>query len=178
MTSTTTKIINVCLVAIGILSAGLGLKGFLVPNGFIDGGVTGTSMFVSELSDDGTEIVANLTSRKIGISVGNFILIFNVTLFSTAAFLLGAEAALYSILTYFAASRMVDFIIHGIEEHNGIMIISKESEKIRRAIIDTIGRGVTVFAGRGGRDSDERDILICVVARFEIPKIKRTIQAI
>ncbi len=256
MTSTNTKIINVCLVVIGILSAGLGLKGFLVPNGFIDGGVTGTSMFVSELTDlplallillintpfviigyrqigkvfsirsaiaivglaisiflinypvmthdkllaavfggfflglgiglamrggavlDGTEIVAILTSRKIGITVGDFILIFNVMLFSTAAFVLGVEAALYSMLTYFAASRMVDFIIHGIEEYNGIMIISKESKKIRIAIIDTMGRGVTVFAGRGGRDSVERDILFCVVARFEIPKIKRTIQAI
>jgi uncharacterized membrane-anchored protein YitT (DUF2179 family) len=82
------------------------------------------------------------------------------------------------MLAYFAASRMVDFIIHGIEEYNGIMIVSEKSDEIRTAIIETLGRGVTVYAGRGGRDRAERDILFCVVTRYEIPKIKRTINDI
>ena len=247
------KAINFVLIVLGILSAGLGLKGFLVPNHFIDGGVTGTSMFLSEVTGiwlsalillintpfviigyrqigrnfsirsavailalalvifflpypevtndkllaavfggcflglgiglamrggavlDGTEVIAILTSRRVGITVGDFIFIFNVILFSTAAFFLGIEKALYSMLTYFAASRMVDFIIHGIEEYNGVTIVSEKSEDIRRAIIEILGRGVTVFAGRSGRDAVERDILFCVVTRYEIPKIKRTI---
>lgn len=127
---------------------------------------------------DGTEIVAILTSRKIGITVGDFIFIFNVVLFSTAAFFLGIEKSLYSMLTYFAASRTVDFIIHGIEEYNGVTIVSEKSHEIRRAIIEELKRGVTVIAGRGGKDGIERDILFCVVMRFEIPKIKRTINEI
>jgi uncharacterized membrane-anchored protein YitT (DUF2179 family) len=124
---------------------------------------------------DGTEIVAILTSRRIGITVGDFIFLFNVVLFSTAAFFLGIEKALYSMLAYFAASRTVDFIIHGIEEYNGITIVSEKSHEIRRAIIEELKRGVTVIGGRGGKDGVERDILFCVVTRFEIPKIKRTI---
>ena len=125
MTDLTERLLNTILIIAGILSAGLGLKGFLVPNGFIDGGVTGTSMF-----------------------------------------------------TYFAASNMVDFTIHGIDEYSGITIISKHSDAIRRLIIEKNGRGVTIFAGRGGRDDAEQDILFCVVTRFEIPKIKRTIDQI
>lgn len=248
-----TKVVNFILVVVGIFSAGLGLKGFLVPNHFIDGGVTGTSMFISQLSDvplallillinipfvivgyrqigkvfsirsavaiaglailifflkypvitndkilasvfggfflglgiglamrggavlDGTEIVAILTSRKIGITVGDFIFIFNVILFSTAAFFLGIEKSLYSMLTYFSASRTVDFIIHGIEEYNGVTIVSAKSREIRQAILEELKRGVTVISGRGGRDEVERDILFCVVTRFEIPRLKRTI---
>ncbi|MGI8542340.1 MAG: YitT family protein [Aridibacter sp.] len=251
-----TKVVNFILVVVGIFSAGLGLKGFLVPNHFIDGGVTGTSMFISQLSDvplallillinipfvivgyrqigkvfsirsavaiaglailifflkypvitndkilasvfggfflglgiglamrggavlDGTEIVAILTSRKIGITVGDFIFIFNVILFSTAAFFLGIEKSLYSMLTYFAASRTVDFIIHGIEEYNGVTIVSEKSLEIRQAILENLKRGVTVIAGRGGKDGIKIDILFCVVTRFEIPKVKRTINEI
>ncbi len=256
MNDVKTKVVNFILVVVGIFSAGLGLKGFLVPNHFIDGGVTGTSMFISELSDvplallillinipfvivgyrqigkvfsirsavaiaglailifflkypvitndkilasvfggfflglgiglamrggavlDGTEIVAILTSRKIGITVGDFIFIFNVILFSTAAFFLGIEKSLYSMLTYFAASRTVDFIIHGIEEYNGVTIVSAKSREIRQAILEELKRGVTVIAGRGGKDGMKLDILFCVVTRFEIPKVKRTINEI
>ena len=127
---------------------------------------------------DGTEILAIITSRKIGSTVGDFIFVFNIILFSTAAFFLGIEPALYSMLTYFAASRMVDFLIHGIEEYNGVIIMSPQNEQIRLAIVEWLGRGVTVYRGRGGKDGNDKDILFCVVTRFEIPKIKSTINQI
>ncbi|MEO8074090.1 MAG: YitT family protein [Acidobacteriota bacterium] len=256
MTDFFRKVVRIILIIVGILAAGLGLRGFLIPNHFIDGGVTGTSMFVSELSGirlsilillintpfviigwrqigkmfsirsaiaivglaitvfvvpypeithdkllaavfggfflgagiglairggavlDGTEVLALLVSRKTGLTVGDFIFAFNVVLFSVAAFFLGIEPALYSMLTYFSASKTIDFLIHGIEEYSGVIIVSPKSQEIRQAIVDILERGVTVFAGSGGKHQYASEILYCVVTRYEIPKIKDTVKAI
>jgi len=122
---------------------------------------------------DGTEIAALLISKSSHLlKVGDVILILNIFIFSAAAFFLGIEPALYSILTYFAASKTVDFLIHGIEEYTAVIIISERSEQIRRAIIHVIGRGVTVYKGRGGLTDAEQDILYCVVTRLEIGRVK------
>src|SRR5712664_3500745 len=100
---------------------------------------------------DGTEIATLLISKSSHLlKVGDVILILNIVIFSAAAFFLGIEPALYSMLTYFAASKTVDFLIHGVEEYTAITIISEQSEAIRRAIIRDLGRGVTVYKGRGG----------------------------
>jgi uncharacterized membrane-anchored protein YitT (DUF2179 family) len=104
------------------------------------------------------------------------ILVFNVLIFSAAAFLLGVESALYSVLTYFAASKTVDFLLHGIEEYTAVVIISKLSEEIRRALIEDLGRGVTVYEGRRGRSDAEQDILFCVVTRLEIGRVKSLVR--
>lgn len=243
---------NVLLVVLGILSAGLGLKGFLLSSHFIDGGVTGISMLLSNVLGyplsililvinlpfialgyrligkefairsalaiaglslcltfvpypdvtpdklltavfggffigagiglairggavlDGTEIAALLVSKSSHLlRVGDVILILNIFIFSAAAFFLGIESALYSILTYFAASKTIDFLIHGIEEYTAVIIISEGSEEIRQAIITNTGRGVTVYKGRGGMTDAEQDILFCVVTRLEIGRLKK-----
>ena len=84
---------------------------------------------------DGTEIAALLVSKTSHLlRVGDVILILNIFIFLAAAFFLGIETALYSILTYFAASKTIDFILHGIEEYTGITIVSSQSEEIRSAI--------------------------------------------
>jgi len=93
-------------------------------------------------------------------------------IFSAAAFILGIESALYSMLTYFAASKTIDFLIHGVEEYTAIIIISDRSEEIRQRIIRDLGRGVTVYHGRGGLRDTEQDILLCVVTRLEIGRVK------
>lgn len=251
------EITHTTLIIMGILSAGMGLKGFLMSSRFIDGGVTGISMLLSDVLEfplsvlilvinlpfivigykqlgmrfaiksalaiaglsvclavvkypdvtpdklltavfggffigagiglairggavlDGTEIVALLISRGTHLlRVGDVILIMNIFIFSAAAFFLGIDSALYSILTYFAASKTVDFIIHGIEEYNAIIIISERSEEIREIIIQDLNRGVTVYKGRGGRSGTEQDILFCVVTRLEIGGIKRVAKRI
>ena len=100
----------------------------------------------------------------------------NVVIFSVAAVFLGIEPALYSMLTYFAASKTIDFVIHGIEEYNGIIIVSVKSEEIRSALLNDMGRGVTVYKGRGGFTETEHDILYCVVTRLEIAKVKRIVE--
>jgi uncharacterized membrane-anchored protein YitT (DUF2179 family) len=244
--------INFTLIVLGILSAGMGLKGFLMSSRFIDGGVTGISMLLSDVLGfplsilillinlpfvvvgygqigsrfalksvlaiaglavclalvsypdvtqdklltavfggffigagiglairggavlDGTEIAALLVSKNSHLlRVGDVILILNVFIFSAAAFFLGIESALYSILTYFAASKTVDFLIHGIEEFTAIIIVSDKSDEIRAATTRVLGRGVTVYKGRGGLTDVEQDILFCVVTRLQIGNVKR-----
>ncbi|HEY0078478.1 MAG TPA: YitT family protein [Pyrinomonadaceae bacterium] len=243
--------VNGLLILLGIFSAAFGLKGFLLSSRFIDGGVTGISMLVSEVLGfplsillllinlpfialgyrqigkrfavksslaiaglslclafvkfpdvtpdklltavfggffigagiglairggavlDGTEVAALLISKRGHLlRVGDIILILNIFIFSAAAFLLGIESALYSILTYFAASRTIDFLIHGIEEYTAVTIISDHSEEIRQAITRVLGRGVTVYKGRRGWTDVEQDILFCVVTRLEIGRIQ------
>ena len=90
---------------------------------------------------------------------------------------LGVEAALYSILTYLTAARTLDFVIHGIEEYTAMTIVSSSSAEIRDAITGILGRGVTVYRGRGGLTNVEQDILYCVVTRLEIGKIKSIARA-
>lgn len=126
---------------------------------------------------DGTEIAALLISKTSRLlKVGDVILILNIFIFLAAAFFLGIESALYSILTYFAASKTIDFILHGIEEHNGITIVSTQSELIREAILHDLGRGVTIYKGRGGMTEIDQDILFCVVTRLEIGKVRKIVE--
>jgi len=255
------SVLNVCastlLVITGIFSAAFGLKGFLLSSRFIDGGVTGVSMLLSEVLGmplaililvinlpfialgyrqigktfalrsalaivglslclalikfpdvthdklltavfggffigagiglairggavlDGTEVAALLVSRSSHLlRVGDVILILNIFIFSAAAFLLGIETALYSILTYFAASRTIDFLLHGIEQYTAVIIISEKSAEIRRAITGVLGRGVTVYKGRGGMSGAEQDNLFCVVTRLEIGRVKSAVKDI
>jgi uncharacterized membrane-anchored protein YitT (DUF2179 family) len=133
---------------------------------------------------DGTEIAALLVSKKSHLlRVGDVILILNTFIFLAAAFVLGVESALYSILTYAAASKTIDFIVHGIEEYTAILIVSGKSDTIKQAIIERLNRGVTVFKGGGGfgrREAAELDQLIiyCVVTRLEIGKVKELVKEI
>src|SRR5690606_38001752 len=80
---------------------------------------------------DGTEVLAIYVGKKTGMTIGDVILIFNVMIFSTAAYVLSLEAALYSMLTYISASKTVDFIVEGIEEYVGVTIISSHHDEIR-----------------------------------------------
>ncbi len=122
---------------------------------------------------DGTEIAALLISRHShSFRVSDVILALNICIFLAAAFVLGIESALYSILTYIAASKTLDFILHGLEEFTALTIMSDKSETIREAITEGLQRGLTVYKGRGGRTGADREILLCVVTRLEIGKVK------
>src|ERR1043166_4209249 len=133
---------------------------------------------------DGTEIAALLVSRRSHLlRVGDVILILNIFIFLAAAVFLGVEPALYSILTYAAASKTIDFLLHGIEEYTAITIVSTKSELIKSAIMNRLNRGVTVFksnagAGSSGLTESEREILYCVVTRLEIGSIKNAVTEI
>jgi uncharacterized membrane-anchored protein YitT (DUF2179 family) len=249
------ELLNVLFIVAGILSAAMGLKGFLLSSSFIDGGVTGVSMLLSKATQvplavllpainlpfvalglhqmgvafairsaigiaglagalafipfpdvtpdlvltavfggffigagiglairggavlDGTEIAALLISKRADLlRVGDMILGFNVVLFLAAIALLGVDAALYSILTYLAAARTLDFVLHGIDEYTAITIMSERHAAIRERITRDLGRGVTVYKGYGGMSGAEQDILYCVVTRLEIGKVKSIVR--
>ncbi len=252
---------DIVFISLGIVSAGFGLKGFLLPNSFIDGGAMGISLLIAETSGwslsiliivvnlpfiilgfsqvgnsfaiksilaiiglalivhlvpypiitsdkllvavfggfflgagigmairggsviDGTEVVAIYLSKKTGLTIGDIILIFNIIIFLVGGYILSVEIALYAILTYMVASRTIDYIIEGIEEYTGITIISDYSEEIRLMITEKLGRGVTVYTGKGGygkRGSHLKsvDIVYTVTTRLEISKLKNEIAII
>jgi uncharacterized membrane-anchored protein YitT (DUF2179 family) len=248
-------------ISFGVLSAAFGLKSFLLPNEFLDGGAVGISLLANHMTGynlsyliviinvpfiligytqvskafaiktlvaiialavaiaflefspvtndkllisffggfflglgiglsirggsvlDGTEILAIYTSRNTVLTVGDFIMVLNILIFSVAAYVINIEIALYAILTYLVASKTVDFVVHGIEEYTSVIIVSQKSEEIKRAIVERMGRGVTVLKGKSGfgkqghRDTDT-DVLYSVITRLELQKLKTEIAKI
>lgn len=131
---------------------------------------------------DGTEVLAIYLSRKTALKIGDVVILINVVIFLAAAYFLSIEAALYSMLTYLAASRTLDFVVEGIEEYTGVTIISGKSEEIRAMIIEKMGRGLTIFPARGGYRTEGRsvdyDVLYTVITRLEISKLYRELDRI
>jgi uncharacterized membrane-anchored protein YitT (DUF2179 family) len=131
---------------------------------------------------DGTEVLAIFLSKKFGTTIGDIIILINVLIFSAAAYFLSIEIALYSMITYLAASKTLDFIIEGIEEYIGVTIVSSHSEEIREMIINVMGRGVTIYSGKRGYgkkgETHEIDIIYTVVTRLELNKLNTEIEKI
>jgi len=248
------------LITLGIFAAAFGLKGFLLPSHFVDGGVTGISLLLQahfkvslswfivlinipfillaftqvgkrfairsitsilglaivvafvdfpEITKDkllvsvfggfflgagiglsmrggavldGTEILAIYISRKTGLTIGDVIIIFNVFIFLVAAYILKIEYALYSMLTYFIASKTVDFIVEGMEEYIGVTIISNKHEEIRKMLVDHMGRGVTIYQGSGGYNasgaSKTYQVIYTIVTRLEMSRLRKELDEI
>jgi len=255
------NLLDSLMIIVGILSAGFGLKSFLLPSNFIDGGATGISLLLTEITGlpislfillvnlpfiffgyqqigktftiktiisisglalclafveypivtndkllvavfggfflgagigltvrggavlDGTEVLAIFISKKTNATIGDIIAVINILIFSAAAYFLSIEAALYSMLTYMAASKTVDFIIEGIEEYTGVTIISPKNEEIRLVITEKLGRGVTEYKGSGGYGKRgyvrmEMNIIFTVITRLEISRLRTEIELI
>lgn len=258
--SATSFLRDIIFILLGILSAAFGLKGFLIPNNFIDGGATGIALLIRQLSGarlgvmlilvnipflllglgvigknfaikatlaitglalaaafinldpvtddkllvavfggfflgagigltirggaviDGTEVVALYLSKRFGTTVGDIITIINVIIFGIAAYFISIDIALYAMVTYLAASKTIDFVIEGIEEYTGVTIISSHNEEIKEMIINKLGRGITVYKGKGGfgkmGHTDDKNIIYTVITRLEISKLNNEIQKI
>ena len=131
---------------------------------------------------DGTEVLAIFLSRKLGTTIGDIIILINILVFIAAAIMLSIETALYSMLTYLAASKTLDFAIEGIEEYTGVTIISDSNEQIRQMIIEKLGRGLTIYKAKGGYGKkglhNEYDIIYTVITRLEIRKLNIEIDKI
>lgn len=131
---------------------------------------------------DGTEVLAIFISKRLGTTIGDVIIVINILIFSVAAYLLSIEIALYSMITYISASKTLDFVIEGIEEYIGITIIAVHSEDIREMIVHKLGRGVTIYKGKGGyskeHDGTDVDIVYTVITRLELSRLQIEIQKI
>ena len=250
---------DIFLIAAGILSAGFAMKGFLVPNHFFDGGVSGVSLLLRELyhwnlayivflanlpfivfswfsvgkkfalktagciallsvcilffpfpvitSDkllisifggffiglgiglimragcalDGVEVLALYTFKRTSFTVTEITLAINICIFLVAGFKLGPETAMYSVLTYFTATKTIDFVVEGIEAYTGVTIISGKSELIKYRLVNELNRGITVYKGERGflpgqfETHSECDIIFTVVTRLELRKLKNVV---
>lgn len=131
---------------------------------------------------DGTEVLAMFLSRKLGTTMGDIIIVINIIIFSTAAYFLSIEIAMYSMITYLSASKTLDFIVEGLEEYIGVTIVSPYSSDIAQMIVSEMGRGVTVYSGKKGigRHGQKReiDIVYSVITRLEINKLSTEIEKI
>ncbi|PKH10604.1 MULTISPECIES: YitT family protein [Planomicrobium] len=127
---------------------------------------------------DGTEILGILLSRKLPFSVGEFVMFANIFIFSWAGFVLGWQQAMYSILTYYIASKTIDAVIQGLNDTKSVIIVSDEFEELGSAINDRLGRSVTKLHGKGGYNENEKDVIYLVVTRLEISKLKQVVHDI
>lgn len=253
---------NIILNIIGVAFITLALKGFMIPNKFLDGGVIGISILLHEITHisfgflvlilnipflflgkkllgktfalqslitillialsmtfvhieavtsdrllialfggcligigmgfcirsgstaDGFEILALLTTRKIGLNVSEVIFGMNTLLFLVAAWSFGITTALYSIVTYFAAIKSLDYVADGLEQYTSLHIISSKSDLIKQLIVKKFGKGITIIKGERGYLPDnfdlkiDCDIIVTVVTRLELLRIKDEITKI
>ena len=123
---------------------------------------------------DGTETVAILLNRKTDFPVGRTVLFFNIVIYSVAGLLFGFDRAMYSLLTYYITSKVLDFIDNGMNQAKAAMIITNDGEKIADMIYKKMGRTVTILEG-AGLISGKKDVLYCVLNRLEVYELKKLI---
>jgi uncharacterized membrane-anchored protein YitT (DUF2179 family) len=253
---------NLIQIVVGCSLAVFAMKGFMIPNQFMDGGVTGVSLLLHEVYDfnisllilvfnlpfiylgfrrigktfavqttlavillalglffidiepvtkdklliaifggaligtgvgmvircggviDGAEVIAVFTKRRTGFSNSEIILLFNTLIFAGAAFHLGLESAMYSLITYFAATRATDYVVDGIEQYTSINIISAQHDKVKEFLVNELGKGITVYKGvrgylPGSFDiKSDCEIIVTIVTRLEINQIQDSISEI
>jgi len=121
---------------------------------------------------DGTEIVAILFSKKSAFSVGEIVMFFNFFILGSAGFVFGWDHAMYSLIAYYIAFKMIDITIEGLDQSKSVWIISDEFEKIGDAITYRLGRGVTYLKGEGAFTGDDKKVIFSVITRLEEAKLK------
>ncbi len=124
---------------------------------------------------DGTEMVAIIVNKQTVFSVGEMVMFFNIFILSSAGLVFGWDRAMYSLIAYFIAYKVIDITIEGLDEAKAAFIISERAEEIAEAITARLGRGVTFLEGKGGFSKNDKKILYSVVTRLEVSKLKSII---
>lgn len=133
---------------------------------------------------DGAEVIAVFTGRRTGFSNSEIILLINTIIFAVAAFQFGIETAMYSIITYFTATRAINYVVDGIEEFTAMNIISSQPEEVKHFLVNELGKGITVYKGERGylpgsfEVKTETDIIMTIVTRLEVKQLQDAIIAI
>ena len=126
---------------------------------------------------DGTETVAIMLNKKFKMPVGRTVLIFNIIIYVIAGFLFGFDRAMYSLLTYFITSRIIDWVESGLDQAKAAMIITNEGKEIADKIYKELGRTVTLMEGEG-LVSGRKVVLYCVLKRFEVNELRSIIDSV
>lgn len=124
---------------------------------------------------DGTEIIGILIAKKGSFSVGEIVMFFNLFILGSAGFVFGWDRAMYSLIAYFVAYKVIDIVIDGLEESKSVMIVSDCPQEMAEAIMDRLGRGVTALQGKGYYSGDDKEVLYVIVTRLELAKLKSII---
>lgn len=127
---------------------------------------------------DGTEIIAILINKATPFSVGETVMFFNLFILSGAGFVFGWDHAMYSLIAYFIAFKMIDITIAGFEESKSIWIISDRHKEIGEVILARLGRGVTYLNGEGAYTGDDKKVIFCVITRLEEAKLKSIVEEV
>jgi uncharacterized membrane-anchored protein YitT (DUF2179 family) len=125
---------------------------------------------------DGTEILAILFNKRLPFSVGQIVLFFNLFILGGAGFVFGWDRAMYSLIAYFIAFKMIDITIEGFDETKSVWIISDEPEQLGECILNRLGRGVTYLSGEGAYTGESKKVIFCVVTRLEEAKLKSIVE--
>jgi uncharacterized membrane-anchored protein YitT (DUF2179 family) len=139
--------------------------------GIINGAGVGTIIRAGG-SLDGTEMVAIILDKKSAFSIGEIVMFFNVFILGAAGFLYGWDRAMYSLVAYFIAFKVIDVVVEGIDESKAAMIVSDRYADIASALTDRLGRGVTLLKGQGGYSGIDTTVVYVVVSRLELAKLK------
>jgi uncharacterized membrane-anchored protein YitT (DUF2179 family) len=127
---------------------------------------------------DGTEIIAIIFNKKTSFSVGEIVMFFNLFILASAGFVFGWDKAMYSLIAYFIAYKMIDITIDGLDETKAAFIVSEKGAEIAQVITARLGRGVTFLEAKGGFTGQQKNVIYSVVTRLEIVKLKSIISNI
>nr|WP_050979726.1 YitT family protein [Fictibacillus macauensis] len=129
-------------------------------------------------SMDGTEILAVLFNTKTPFSVGEVVMFFNLFILGSAGFVFGWDRAMYSLIAYYIAFKVIDITIDGFDQSKSVWIISDEHTRIGEALLARLGRGVTYLNGEGAYSRDEKKVIFTVITRLEEAKLKNIVEDI
>lgn len=128
---------------------------------------------------DGIEVLSVIFAKKIGISVGSFVMIYNILLYITCGFVVNSWILpLYSIVTYFAALKTIDYIVEGIDRAKAAMIVTTMPDEICKALSEEFETGITTFNAKGWYSQNDKTMIYFIVNRFQIGKMKEIIHGI
>lgn len=127
---------------------------------------------------DGTEILAILVNKKLPFSVGQVVMFMNIFILGSAGFVFGWDRAMYSLIAYFIAFKMIDTTIDGFDENKSVWIISDKANELGESILYRLGRGVTYLHGEGAYTETAKKVIFCVITRLEEAKLKAIVEDI
>ena len=128
---------------------------------------------------DGMEVLGVIFAKRLGLTVGTFVMIYNVILYILIGIIFNSWILpLYSIITYFMGNKTIDFIVEGFDKAKSVMIVTMKDEEICQALSEEFGRGITQISARGYYSGADKCMVYFVVNRFQIPKVKNLVAAI
>lgn len=125
----------------------------------------------------GTDMAAKMVNRKVSfISVGTILLFFDACVILAAAFTMGAEIALYSLICVFVSSKTIDLVVTGVSTSQACYVITLAPQSIAKRVMDELERGVTFLKGTGAYTGKEKDIVLTVISNREVPRLKKIVK--